>query len=174
LPHFIPMINDACVEHSFILFFCLLHLRFWSFCYFLLCLLFRWLWFCLTNLQSIPNHGFSETLTLLFFSFMFLDLLIPKVVLAEFIKSLLSFSIQVSSSACDKFFGLRLFTEFSKSIISSNSRFSRKRTFYFNFPTCVFTVSSAIWRWPHTLILFNMIYKNWYWAMDIWKKFTKF
>jgi hypothetical protein len=71
--------------------------------------------------------------------------------------------------SCDKFFGLRLFTEFSKSIISSNSRFSRKRTFYFNFPTCVFTVSSPIWRWPHTLILFNMIYKNWYWAMDIWK-----
>jgi hypothetical protein len=24
----------------------------------------------------------------------------------------------------------------------------------------VFTVSSAIWRCPHTLILFNMIYKN--------------
>jgi hypothetical protein len=168
------MINEAFVGHSFILFFCLLRLRFWRFCYFLLCLLFRWLWFCLTNLQSIPNHGFSETLILLFFSFMFLDLLVPKVVLAENKKSLLSFSIQISSSAYDKFFGLRIFTEFSKSILSSNSRFSRKGTFYFNLHTCLFTVSSAISRWLHTLTLFSMIYKNWYWAMDIWKKFTKF
>jgi hypothetical protein len=114
LHHFIPMINDACVEHSFIFFFCLFDLRFWRFCYFLLCLLFRWLWFCLTNLQSIPNHGFTETLTLVFFSFMFLDLLIPEVVLAEFMKNLLSFSIQVSSSACDNLF----FWDYSQNSLS--------------------------------------------------------
>ena len=36
---------------------------------------------------------------------MFLDLFVPKVVLAEFINSLLSFSTQVSSSACETFSG---------------------------------------------------------------------
>ena len=87
------------------------------------------------KLTVYSNHGFSETLTLLFFSFMFLDILVPKVVVAEYIKSLLSFSIQISSSACDNCFRLRLFTEFSKSIINSKSSFSRKRTFYFNFLT---------------------------------------
>ena len=67
----------------------------------------------LSNKLTVYSEAwFSETLTLLFFSFMFLDLLVPKVVLAEFIKSLLSFSIEVSSSADDKFFGLRLFTKF--------------------------------------------------------------
>ena len=78
---------------------------------FLLCLLF--------NLQF--NHGFLDTHTLLF----------SYVSRSLNSKSCLSWIYKkFAELACEEFSRLNLFTEFSKSFISSKSRFSRKKIFF--------------------------------------------